>query len=163
MRVSRQIVSLCLVFSLSALLAPVTFASGTQFEHFVLHEHYAIDNVIFLANPCTGGFTTATTQGQGHVNVVSDGAGGGHVIIVESETGEAVDEDGTTYVVGVTTLGSGQATFVQGNMAVTVESNVHFVSPGGAENYIAHGLIHMLITPNGTTRDFELFSTECRG
>ena len=163
MRVSRQIVSLCFVFSLSALLAPATLTAGSQLEHFVLHEHYAIDNTILLANPCTGGFTTATIEGQGYVNLVSDGAGGGHVILAESANGEGVDEDGTTYVVGQTVLGSGQATLVQGNMAVTVESNVYFVSPGGAENYIARGLVHMLITPNGTTRDFELFSTECRG
>ncbi len=158
MRIRREIRSATLVLTVSVLFAPTLIADPA----FVQRERYDISHTTTFANPCTGELATVTIEGQGHLVLVSDGAGGAHVNMVETGHGVAEDASGATYVVGQTTMGSGNAT-LQGSQVVTGETTLHFISKGRGENYIGHGLSHIVMTPSGATHEFELISTECRG
>jgi hypothetical protein len=154
------------VHSLTLLLV-IAFAMPTALaapnDHFVQHERYEISHTTEFVNPCTGEPATVTVEGQGHLMLVSDGAGGAHVNMVETGHGTAIDASGAQYVVGQTTVGIGNATLTQGSQVVIGETTLHFISTGAGENYLGHGVAHILTTPDGTVREFELISTECRG
>ena len=133
-------------------------------EHSVERTRVQIDYTESFTNPCTNEPIIATIESQGHLIHVFDGGGGEHVNLFAEGHGYAESLDGsTTYVVGQTLVGSGNATFEQDTEVVTVVTNIHLVSPDGTENYIGHGIVHLTFRPDGATSDVEFISLECRG
>jgi hypothetical protein len=54
-------------------------------DRFMDRQRYDIFEVVEYENPCTGEISIATMEGQGHLILITDGAGGAHVNLVEAE------------------------------------------------------------------------------
>ena len=63
----------------------------------------------------------------------------------------------------VSVIGSGGATVDIGVVVITALTDLHFISTGGGDNFIAHAMERFTITPHGTHGKVTFVSSECRG
>ena len=164
MRTYGRIVPL-LAIVLGVLLGPSAPAKAdAQFPHAVFFGRFDLSSDFDLVNPCNGEEVIGTLQGQGHLLIVGDAGGGAHLELMEVVHGHGETADGTRYTAGQPLNSVIDATFLSDHRVEVLVTNVHFISAGGSDNFVAHALQHLTITPDGTvTSEFTIISQECRG
>jgi hypothetical protein len=164
MRAYARIVPLSAIV-LCVLLGPTPPASAdAKFPHAVLSSRFDLSGEFDLVNPCNGEQVIGTIEGQGHLLIVGDAGGGAHLKLTEEVHGHGETPDGTRYAVGQPLANVIHATFLSDRRVEVFVTNLHFNSAGSSDNFIAHAVQHLTITPDGTvTSTFTIISQECRG
>jgi len=164
MRTFGRIVPL-LASVLCVLLAPTAPAKAdTEFPHAVFFGRFDLSADFDLVNPCNGEEVIGTLQGQGHLLIVGDAGGGAHLELMEVVHGDGETADGTRYSAIQPLNAVIDATFQSEHRVEVLVTSVHFISAGGSDNFVAHAVQHLTITPDGTvTSEFTILSQECRG
>jgi hypothetical protein len=162
MRTHGRMVSLSAIV-LWALLVP-TAQADAKFPHAVFFGRFDLSGDFDLINPCNGEQVIGTLQGQGHLLLVGDAGGGAHLELMEVVHGHGETLDGTRYAANQPLNTVINATFLSDRRVEVLVTSVHFISAGGSDNFVAHAVQHLTVTPDGTvTSEFTIISQECRG
>lgn len=160
MKMFRGLMSRFIISLVSALIVPVALAA--QGATVVRTTAVLLDEPFTLINPCNDEEVNGTLNARGHLVTVENPNGSAHVDLFLSFHGTGVDTSGDLYTFGLNAIGTGTAT-VNGVEVITAVAPVEFISRSGSDNYVAHGVAHIVTTPNGPVVEFEFISTECRG
>jgi hypothetical protein len=164
MRSHNRIFLLPLIALSALLVSTAAIKAAAPYDHAVFFGRFPLSGEFDLVNPCNGEEVVGTLEGQGHLLIVADGGGGAHLQLMEEVHGHGETIDGTLYAVGQPLTSVTAATFESDRRIVILATTVHFISAGASDNFVAHAVQHLTVTPDGTvTSEFTFVSNDCRG